>query len=233
MQIPVAIDLPAVGQNLIDHPILDLYFETDFPLSLQTEEIFLPITIAKSFYQFLVERDGPLVYPPFEVTGFLRTGVLENHLPDIQAILFSTLPPNFALKIFKFLREDVRKKLFIFFLSNDQNRVGVNLSRRRGCIFGGIGVHLGRGRGIPLKVYSFHLAISAGGPPSPTLPCAHVCPLPSLLVPIPNFLSPGAQFFSAHSADLLATFRRSAIVPTVLVCHIRIYDDAGRSWAAW
>ena len=77
MQIPVVVDLPAVGQNLQDHSGTGLLWTHDEPVSL------LSALSEENMATFATEGRGPLTSNGVEAGGFLRTGA-ELPAPDLQ-----------------------------------------------------------------------------------------------------------------------------------------------------
>jgi choline dehydrogenase len=77
--LPVAADLPGVGQNLQDHLLVALPFECRSPLSLASAESL--VNIAK----FLVLRNGPLTSNVAEAGSFIRSDP-SLQAPDIQMV---------------------------------------------------------------------------------------------------------------------------------------------------
>jgi len=77
--IPVQLDRPSVGQNLIEHPLLNLTYRTKVPSYNPTEGL-----LQKAIFglKYLLKRQGPIA-TVFEATAFLKTQV-EAVAPDIQ-----------------------------------------------------------------------------------------------------------------------------------------------------
>ncbi len=77
--IPVVLDRPSVGQNLIEHPLINLTYRMKIPSNNPTGGIFQNIGFLT---QYLFKRQGPIA-GVFEAAGFLKTKP-ELDAPDIQ-----------------------------------------------------------------------------------------------------------------------------------------------------
>lgn len=75
--VSVVHDLPGVGQNLHDHPVVPLIYRTTKGASLDTEET------AWNMLRWLIKREGPFTSNVAEGGGFLRTEAGLD-APDIQ-----------------------------------------------------------------------------------------------------------------------------------------------------
>ncbi len=75
------LDLPGVGQNLMDHPITAIQMACSQPVSLYRH--LNPVSQAAALLRWLLSRDGLLASNHFEVCAFLRSraGI---RFPDIQ-----------------------------------------------------------------------------------------------------------------------------------------------------
>lgn len=65
--IPVVADLPGVGQNLQDHPLIGIEFECTQPISLYKADNF------KNILNYLVFKKGPLTSNVCEAAAFIKT----------------------------------------------------------------------------------------------------------------------------------------------------------------
>jgi choline dehydrogenase-like flavoprotein len=84
MGIEVVRDLPAVGANYHDHPASPLHMETADSTSYGLSWKALPRDIAH-FFQYLLNRTGPLAGNVFESVAFLRTDPALTR-PDVQFV---------------------------------------------------------------------------------------------------------------------------------------------------
>ncbi|XP_076054818.1 glucose dehydrogenase [FAD, quinone]-like [Oratosquilla oratoria] len=88
--IPVVVDLPGVGQNLQDHPILLGLSWTSRPASALNLLTFLRPSAAKDFIH---QRQGPLTSPlAFEAMAWPRLNPDDPEWPDIQVLFTSATP---------------------------------------------------------------------------------------------------------------------------------------------
>jgi choline dehydrogenase len=76
--IDVLIDLPGVGRNLSEHPLLRLSYKSKIPTYNPTEGILQKVSFAS---RFLWCGEGPIA-SPFEGIGFVRSAAIES-APDI------------------------------------------------------------------------------------------------------------------------------------------------------
>lgn len=62
MKIPVVHNLPGVGSNLIDHPVVDAYFKNrkDSLKHIKPKSLLEVFKLLGSVYQYLVHQRGPL-----------------------------------------------------------------------------------------------------------------------------------------------------------------------------
>jgi choline dehydrogenase len=65
--IPVVADLPGVGQNLQDHPLIGVEYECSQPVSLYKADNF------KNILRYLLFKQGPLTSNVCEAAAFIRT----------------------------------------------------------------------------------------------------------------------------------------------------------------
>lgn len=77
--IPVKLDRPSVGHNLIEHPLLNLTYRTKIPSYNPTEGLLQKAILG---LKYLLKRQGPIA-TVFEATAFLKTQ-WEATAPDIQ-----------------------------------------------------------------------------------------------------------------------------------------------------
>ncbi|HEV3038298.1 MAG TPA: choline dehydrogenase [Candidatus Angelobacter sp.] len=75
--VPVVCDLPGVGENLQDHPVVPVAHECTQPVSLASAETLL------NLLRFLLFRQGPLTSNVGEGGGFIKTS-LAGATPDVQ-----------------------------------------------------------------------------------------------------------------------------------------------------
>jgi choline dehydrogenase len=75
--VPVVCNLPGVGENLQDHPVVPVAFECTQPVSLAAAETLL------NLLRFLVFKQGPLTSNVGEGGGFIKTS-LAGATPDVQ-----------------------------------------------------------------------------------------------------------------------------------------------------
>ena len=77
--IPLVLDRPSVGQNLIEHPLINLTYRMKIPTYNPTEGLMQKVAFG---LKYLLKRQGPIA-TVFEATGFLKTRP-EIADPDIQ-----------------------------------------------------------------------------------------------------------------------------------------------------
>jgi choline dehydrogenase len=82
--IPVVADLPGVGQNLQDHPLIDVEYQCNEPVTLYKADNF------KNILNYLLFKKGPLTSNLAEAGGFIKTRAGLN-MPDIELIFAPTL----------------------------------------------------------------------------------------------------------------------------------------------
>lgn len=75
--VPVVCDLPGVGENLQDHPVVPVAFECTQPVSLASAESLV------NLFRFLLFKQGPLTSNVGEGGGFIKTS-LAGATPDVQ-----------------------------------------------------------------------------------------------------------------------------------------------------
>ncbi|HEV2992079.1 MAG TPA: choline dehydrogenase [Candidatus Angelobacter sp.] len=75
--VPVVCDLPGVGENLQDHPVVPVAFECTQPVSLASAETLV------NLFRFLLFKQGPLTSNVGEGGGFIKTS-LAGATPDVQ-----------------------------------------------------------------------------------------------------------------------------------------------------
>lgn len=75
--VPVICDLPGVGENLQDHPVVPVAFECTQPVSLASAETLV------NLFRFLLFKQGPLTSNVGEGGGFIKTS-LTGATPDVQ-----------------------------------------------------------------------------------------------------------------------------------------------------
>jgi len=87
LDIPVVADLPGVGQNLQDHPLLGVEYECHKPISLHKADSL------KNILHYLLFKKGPLTSNIAEGGGFIKTrpGLA---LPDIELVFAPTFYMN-------------------------------------------------------------------------------------------------------------------------------------------
>ncbi|KAF4614077.1 hypothetical protein D9613_007925 [Agrocybe pediades] len=76
MKISVVHDLPGVGSNLIDHPVVDAYFRNkrnDSPKHVKPQNLVDLFKLIGSAYQYLVHQRGPLANNFGEAAAFCRS----------------------------------------------------------------------------------------------------------------------------------------------------------------
>ncbi|KAH9481290.1 Dehydrogenase str4 [Psilocybe cubensis] len=76
VKIPVAHNLPGVGSNLIDHPVVDVYFKTkanDSPKHVKPHGILEVFKLVGSTFQYLTSQRGPLTSNFGESAAFCRS----------------------------------------------------------------------------------------------------------------------------------------------------------------
>ncbi len=77
--IPVVVDLPGVGQNLQDHPLIGVEFECQQPITLHRADSF------KNIANYLIFKQGPLTSNVAEAVAFIKTrsGI---GAPDVELV---------------------------------------------------------------------------------------------------------------------------------------------------
>ncbi len=81
--IPVVADLPGVGQNLQDHPLIGVEFECNQPVSLHKADNF------KNILNYLVFKKGPLTSNVAEAAAFIKTKP-SLPAPDLELVFAPT-----------------------------------------------------------------------------------------------------------------------------------------------
>ncbi|KXN88620.1 L-sorbose 1-dehydrogenase [Leucoagaricus sp. SymC.cos] len=75
-KIPVILDLPGVGSNLVDHPVVDLYFKDKHNNStkhVKPQNLPDAIKFLGALYQYLMHKSGPLTGNVGEAAAFIRS----------------------------------------------------------------------------------------------------------------------------------------------------------------
>ncbi|HKX27946.1 MAG TPA: GMC family oxidoreductase N-terminal domain-containing protein, partial [Blastocatellia bacterium] len=77
--VPVVLDLPGVGQNLQDHPLICIEYECNLPVGLYQADT------ALNLLNFLIFKNGPLTSTVAEAGMFIKTSP-ELELPDVELV---------------------------------------------------------------------------------------------------------------------------------------------------
>lgn len=82
--IPIIYDLPSVGSNLVDHPVVDLAFKdkNTTPKHLRPHSIMEVFKLLGSLFQYLISRSGPVLTNVAEAVAFVRSDDPVIFAPD-------------------------------------------------------------------------------------------------------------------------------------------------------
>lgn len=97
--VPVACDLPGVGQNYRDHVAVTVKQESTLPISMWN--FFHPLAASRAVVDFVLFRKGPLAQPPAEVAAYMRL-LPGSQEPDIKI--------HFAMALYEAMGRKLIKK---------------------------------------------------------------------------------------------------------------------------